>query len=79
MILLMHILAYVNGARTGLIKERPFSFGDSPAREKAIATHTEELPPFLDIGAEAKMIKESVKGLEENMATPIMKELGLQR
>lgn len=62
-----------------MIKEKPFSFGDSLAREEAIATHAEEAPPFLDIEAEEKMIKESVKGLEENMAAQIMKELGLER
>ncbi|XP_031493294.1 fatty acyl-CoA reductase 2, chloroplastic-like [Nymphaea colorata] len=71
--------AYVNGPRTGLIKERAFSFGDSIAREEAMATHSQEIPPILDIGAEAKRINDALEGWAENTATPRMKELGLER
>ncbi|XP_031492816.1 fatty acyl-CoA reductase 2, chloroplastic-like [Nymphaea colorata] len=73
--------AYVNGPRTGLIKERPFFLGDSIAREEAMATHSQEIPPILDIGEETKIIKDTLEGRAENTAspTPRMKELGLER
>ncbi|XP_031492904.1 fatty acyl-CoA reductase 2, chloroplastic-like [Nymphaea colorata] len=71
--------AYVNGTRTGLIKEIPFVLGDSLAREEAMATRSEEIPPILDIGAEVDIINDTLKGLEENKATSRMKELGLKR
>ncbi|KAF3795301.1 Fatty acyl-CoA reductase 2 [Nymphaea thermarum] len=71
--------AYVHGARIGLIKERPFFFGDSLAREEAMATQSEEIPPILDIREEVKMIDDTLEGIEENMATPRMKDLGFKR
>ncbi|CAN6478277.1 unnamed protein product [Victoria cruziana] len=71
--------AYVNGRRTGLIKETPFFLGDSLAREEALAAQADEIPPTLDIGAEIEIIKDTLKGQEENMAPPAMKELGVQR
>ncbi|KAF3795302.1 putative fatty acyl-CoA reductase, partial [Nymphaea thermarum] len=71
--------AYVHGARIGLIKERPFFFGDSLAREEAIATQSEEIPPILDIREEVKMIDDTLERFEENMATPRMKDLGFKR
>ncbi|KAF3795295.1 hypothetical protein EJ110_NYTH05341 [Nymphaea thermarum] len=78
---LFRTVAYVNGPRTGLIKERPFLFGDSIAREEAMATHSQEIPPILDIGAETKIINDTLEGRAENTAspTPRMKELGLER
>ncbi|KAF3795299.1 hypothetical protein EJ110_NYTH05348 [Nymphaea thermarum] len=44
-----------------------------------MATYSHEIPPILDIGAEAKIINDNLEGRAENTTTPRMKELGLER
>lgn len=70
--------AYVNGQRQGRIMERPFSIGDSIARE--ILEISSRSLPALDIEGEIKLALDFSKVSEEvNIVAQKMKELGLER
>ncbi|KAI7729221.1 hypothetical protein M8C21_015703 [Ambrosia artemisiifolia] len=68
--------AYVNGQRQGRIMERPFSVGETIARESHIYGNQ---MPKLNVEDEIKMVLESKKSLGENALAQELKELGLER
>lgn len=69
--------AYVNGQRQGQIMERPFSNGDSIARE--ILEISSRSLPALDIEGEIKLALDFSKVSEVSVVAQKMKELGLER
>ncbi|KAK4776159.1 hypothetical protein SAY87_024120 [Trapa incisa] len=76
-----HCAAYVNGQRQGNIPEKPFSIGDSIARESLNSKKCNGSASFLtlDVEREISLAISSKKGLEDHTATQKMKELGLER
>jgi hypothetical protein len=70
--------AYVNGQRQGQIMERPFSNGDSIARE--IFEISSRSLPALDIEGEIKLALDFSKVSDQvSIVAQKMKELGLER
>ncbi|XP_057496385.1 fatty acyl-CoA reductase 2, chloroplastic [Actinidia eriantha] len=71
--------AYVNGQRQGRIMEKPFSIGDSIARENLIF-ETQKIPlPTLRVEDELKLVLDSKGTFDDNSEGQKMKELGLER
>ncbi|WOG97996.1 hypothetical protein DCAR_0417337 [Daucus carota subsp. sativus] len=72
--------AYVNGQRQGRVMEKPFSFGDSIARERMTFGTTETSSfPMLSVQDEIKLVLDRKQGLEGNALAQNMKELGSER
>ncbi|PIA60027.1 hypothetical protein AQUCO_00400714v1 [Aquilegia coerulea] len=73
--------AYVNGERQGTILEKPFSLGDSIAREKTTSDCCPTRPlPMLDIEAEMKLaVNTKEEASQDDAVAQKMKELGLER
>ncbi|KAF5207251.1 Fatty acyl-coa reductase [Thalictrum thalictroides] len=73
--------AYVNGERQGRLLEKPFSLGDSIAKEKTTSDccPTKHLP-MLDIEAEIKLaVNTKEEASQDDVVAQKMKELGLAR
>ncbi|RZC84339.1 hypothetical protein C5167_047124 [Papaver somniferum] len=58
---------YVNGQRQGTILEKPFSIGDSLAREQLTSNTHARAPPLIDIEAEMKLDLHSKETFQENL------------
>lgn len=69
----------MNGQRQGKILEKPFSIGDSIARESFNAKQGNGPFPVLDVEREINLSLSSRKALEDHAADQKMKELGLDR
>ncbi|KAJ0816470.1 putative oxidoreductase [Helianthus annuus] len=68
--------AYVNGQRQGIIMEKPFSAGESIARESLrYGNHM----PKLNVEDEITMVLELKKSLGENALAQKLKDIGLER
>lgn len=78
-------VAYVNGQRKGRVLERPFSMGESIAREEEIIESLDSSMdsdlPMLDVEEEIRLAFDLKKTLEDDdsQGSDHMKELGLQR
>ncbi|KAF9592125.1 hypothetical protein IFM89_012554 [Coptis chinensis] len=71
--------AYANGERQGVILEKPFSIGDSIAREKASLECPVRFIPPLDVDAELKRALDTMDDSQADIVSHKMKELGLER
>ena len=69
--------AYVNGQRQGQIMERPFSVGDTIARE--LSEISSRPFPALDIEGEIKLASDFMEASEVKSVAQKLKELGLER
>lgn len=72
-------IAYVNGQRQGRILEKPFSIGDTIAREKSFSEFSAKNTPLLDIETEIKLAFDSKKTSRDSSMIQELKDLGLER
>ncbi|KAH7554239.1 hypothetical protein JRO89_XS12G0140500 [Xanthoceras sorbifolium] len=74
------LTAYVNGQRQGRISEKPFSMGDSIARENFISSKTSStFIPTLDVENEIELAFKSKEASVDTEVAQNLKELGLER
>ncbi|XP_071912461.1 fatty acyl-CoA reductase 2, chloroplastic-like [Coffea arabica] len=71
--------AYVNGRRQGTVMEKPFSAGESIARESLLFGADCIFLPTLNVEDEIKLVIESKQAIDDSVLAQRMKSLGLER